>query len=101
MKYSTAMEKEIEKYNFETAKRIKSYEDSNPKHRNQKAYERFKSKVTDYSSGKKCSYGDKQKSCDPGCRFWESCIKGKHESEWKGEIENARSNTASKSNPDE
>ena len=44
MKHTTATEKE---------------EYSNPKHRNSKAYERFKAKPTTYESGKKCSYGDK------------------------------------------
>ena len=82
MKHTTATEKE---------------EYSNPKHRNSKAYERFKAKPTTYESSKKCSYGDKNRTCDAGCRFWETCIKGRHEKEWKGETKGAQSNTKTKS----
>lgn len=49
---------------------------SQAKHRNPKAYANYKRPVTDYSSKKKCAYGDKQRGCDAGCKFWYSCIKG-------------------------
>nr|DAJ55699.1 MAG TPA: hypothetical protein [Caudoviricetes sp.] len=28
-----------------------------------------------------CSYGDKTKVCDPGCIFWNTCVKGRHREE--------------------
>ena len=60
-----------------------------------KAYERFKANLTDYGSKKKCNYGEKNKKCDAGCRFWDSCKYGKYKSEWKGGIKDAWSNTKS------
>lgn len=101
MKHRSSAEKRLDKSTIDIVKNTHSYNDSKSERMNPKAYERFKAKATDYGSKRKCSYGDKKRSCDPVCRFWESCIKGKHESEWKGEIENARCNTASKNNTDE
>lgn len=72
--------------------------DSKPQRRDPKAYERFKAMNTDYGSRKKCSYGDRKKPCNPGCRFWDSCIKGKHENERKGDGDIARSDTESADN---
>lgn len=49
--------------------------------RDPKASKRFRSLNTYYGSGRKCEYGDKTKVCDPSCRFWESCIKGRQRGE--------------------
>ena len=91
MRHRTTAEKRLEKIDIANIQSSHNYDDSKPEHRDPKAYERFKSKPTNYGSGKKCSYGDKQKSCDPGCRFWESCVNGLHRDLWKGEIKGARS----------
>ncbi len=72
--------------------------ESNPKHRDPDAYRRFKTINTDYSSKKQCSYGDKKKLCDAGCRFWNSCKNGKLKYEWKGDVKSAWSNTENESN---
>lgn len=90
MKHRTTTEKRLEKINIEIKQDHRWYDDSKPERRDPKAYERFKTKPTDYGSGKKCSYGDKQKTCDPGCRFWESCIKGMNEAYMRGETGGAR-----------
>ena len=81
MRHSSATDKAVQKYIIDTASSIKNYEDSKPEHRDPKAYARFKAKPTYYGSDKKCSYGDKQRLCNPDCKFWRSCIK----SDWKGE----------------
>ncbi len=49
-----------------------------PKHNDPEAIKRFKAAPTYYGSGRICSYGDKTKVCDPSCRFWNTCIKGRH-----------------------
>ena len=54
---------------------------SNPKYRSEEAYKKYKRPVTNYGSGRKCEYGDKTKVCDPSCRFWDSCIKGRQRGE--------------------
>ena len=51
-----------------------------------KAYERFKSNLTDYGSKNQCKYGEKDKKCDAGCRFWNDCKYGKNKSEWEGDV---------------
>lgn len=78
MKYNTPTEKAVRKCNIERTTDIRNDIDSKPEHMDPKAYSRFKAFNTDYGSGKKCAYGDKQKTCDPGCRFWMSCINGRN-----------------------
>ena len=78
MKYRTNSEKAAERNRIRRSEEIRSYYDSKPEKRDPKAYERFKAESTNYGSGKLCEYGDKTKVCDPSCRFWNTCIKGKH-----------------------
>lgn len=75
MKYRTNSEKSD---GINRIRKIRSYYDSKPEKRDPKAYKRFKAESTNYGSGKLCEYGDKTKVCDPSCRFWNTCIKGKH-----------------------
>lgn len=99
MKYNTPLEKAVRKSNIERTTDIRNDIDSKPERRDPKAYKRFKSLYTDYSSKKRCDYGDKQKSCNSGCRFWNSCKHGKHESEWKRDVvKSAQSNTETENN---
>lgn len=78
MKHRTTAEKRAERLRVLKSEEIRSYFDSKPERRSEKAYKRFKTMSTDYGSGKLCEYGDKTKVCDPSCRFWNTCIKGKH-----------------------
>ena len=69
---------------------------STPKHRNPKAYQRFKELNTDYRT-KKCNYGGKINPCNSKCIFWNTCKHGKHEYEWKGDGTGAQSNAETNS----
>ena len=94
MKYNSPIEKAVRKSNIARTMEIRNDIDSKPEYRDPKAYKWFKSLNTDYSGKRRCAYGDKTKSCNPGCRFWNSCKHGKHESEWKGDVvKSAQSNT--------
>ena len=81
MKYRNSSEKRFEKARIRLSEDIRNYSDSKPERRNDKAYKRFKNPPTNYGSGRKCEYGDKTKVCDPSCRFWNTCIKGRHRDE--------------------
>ena len=52
-----------------------------PKQNDPEAVRRFHAAPTCYGSGRTCGYGDKTKVCDPSCRFWNTCVKGKHREE--------------------
>ena len=52
MKYRTNSEKAAERNRIRRSEEIRSYYDSKPEKRDQKAYERFKSESTNYGSGK-------------------------------------------------
>ena len=96
MKHRTTTEKRLERINMKMMQDKHGYDDSKPEYMDPKAYSRFKAFNTDYGSGRKCAYGDKQKSCDPGCRFWMSCIKGRRGKEYT----DARSNAENQNYPD-
>lgn len=78
MKHRSSKEKMFEISRIQLSEDMRNYQDSKPEHRDPKAYKKFKTPPTDYGSGKLCEYGDKTKVCDPSCRFWNTCIKGKH-----------------------
>lgn len=101
MRHRTSAERLAESERNKIIHESHMYDDSKPEHRDPKAYERFKRKPTDYGSGKKCSYGDKLKTCDPGCRFWESCVNGLNRDLWKGEIASARSRAENENHSEE
>ena len=71
-------DKRLERENIKLIGQIQGYEDSKPEHRDPKAYKKFKAEPTYYGSGRICSYGDKTKVCDPSCRFWNICVKGRN-----------------------
>jgi hypothetical protein len=71
-------DKRLERENIKLIGQIQGYEDSKPEHRDPKAYKKFKAEPTYYGSGRICSYGDKTKVCDPSCRFWNTCVKGRN-----------------------
>ena len=52
-----------------------------PKLNDPEAVRRFHAVPTNYGGGRTCGYGDKTKVCDPSCRFWNTCIKGRHREE--------------------
>ena len=81
MKHRTNAEKRAERMRAELSDDLKNYQDSKPEHRDLKAYKKCKTPPTDYGSGRKCSYGEKNKTCDPGCIFWNTCIKGRRREE--------------------
>lgn len=81
MKHRTNTEKRTERMRAELSEDLKNHQDSKPEYRDPKAYKKFKTPHTDYGGGRKCSYGDKNKTCDPGCIFWNTCIKGRHREE--------------------
>lgn len=81
MKHRSSMEKRFEISRIQLSEDMRNYQDSKPEHRDPKAYNKFKTPPTDYGSGRKCSYGEKNKTCDPGCIFWNTCIKGRHREE--------------------
>lgn len=91
MKYRTNSEKATERNRIRRSEEIRNYNDSKPEKRDPKAYERFKSLNTDYST-RKCSYLDMKNPCNTKCIFWETCKHGMHEYEWKGGINHAQSN---------
>lgn len=81
MKHRSNSEKRAERLRMMKSEEIQSYFDSKPEKRDPKAYKRFKALSTNYGGGKLCEYGDKTKVCDPSCRFWNTCIKGRHREE--------------------
>ena len=88
MKHPDNVDKKIKK-NYNEKKQSISFEYSyEVKRKEQKDYSRFKSMNTDYSSSRKCQYEEKDKSCDPGCRFWMSCIHGRKENRREGDETN-------------
>lgn len=52
MKHRTTAEKRAERLRILKPEEIRSYFDSKPERRNEKAYKRFKTMSTDYGSGK-------------------------------------------------
>ena len=97
LRYNSPIEKAVRRNNAKMSQQTRNDIDSKPEYMDPKAYSRFKAFNTDYGSGRKCAYGDKQKACDPGCRFWMSCIKGRHGKE----DTDARSNAETKSHKQE
>jgi len=79
--HRTSKEKRLLRENIKLIGEINSFEDSKQEHMNPEAYKKFKRPATYYGSGRICDYGSKDKPCDPGCRFWNTCIKGRHREE--------------------
>ena len=52
MRYRTTAEKRAERLRILKSEEIRSYFDSKPERRNEKAYKKFKTMATDYGSGK-------------------------------------------------
>lgn len=91
MKHADNIERKMARVYVQRKHDIDAEYFSDPKHRGQKAYDRFKSLNTDYST-RKCSYLDMKNPCNTKCIFWETCKHGKHEYEWKGGLNHAQSN---------
>lgn len=87
MRY-TSIEKKADRISQELKQQAVFKYGSEIKYMDPKAYSRFKSMNTDYSSKRKCRYGEKNKKCDPCCIFWMTCRHGRQEKEWKGDEKN-------------
>ena len=98
MRHSSQVDKAIKRYDEERIRERHRSFDSKPELTNPKAYSRFKAFSTDYGSGRKCSYGNKQRACDPGCLFWLSCVNGRQSVKQKGDDTHARSDTENQNN---
>ena len=96
MRHPDNVDRKLKKNYIEKKQSISFEYGSNAERMDPKAYSRFKSMNTNYSSKRECQYGEKDKKCDPGCIFWMTCRHGWQEKEWKGDEKSAQSNTESK-----